>query len=822
MPLLADVALAARSLRKHRGFVASVIATLGIAVAASTTIALVADQALLRPLPYRDPSRVLILWEKADGGDRRLPAYLTFLDWQRTSRAFASLAYARGRLDVLATREGPVRATTAFISPGYMATLGATPMLGRFFTAEEETAGRGDAVVLSEGLWRSQFGGDPSVIGTSVTISGRVVTIIGVLSRSMGYPLWGDMWRPISAIADVDKALASRHHHTDSRVLGRLREGVTPAAAMTELATIERGLASSYGEHGADWTGADFKTIDWEFVGSAAPALGTLAGAVALTLLVACVNVATLLLLRAFAREREFAIRAALGAGRARLVRLTLVETGVLGVGAMMLAALLTWGGLTLIRTTAPTSVPRTSELVFDARAFALVSGLTTLAVLIAASAPVLRSLRGGGIEALRAGWQPTSGGRSGSRWRATLVTTQLALALTLITGATLLLESFRKLREVDLGFDSERLAAFWISPPTPKYDAPEQAAALYQRVQQAATAVPGVEEAAIVNHIPLGGGYVVTNVAVPGRTAASDGSDAAIYKTVSENYLRVMKGRLLHGRWFSEADIRGSGNGVVINERFAKHFWPDRDPVGQPLTVYRSSQARPGYGTPQPSIVMGVIADMHHLSVADDAVEEVYVPYTREVWPGIALLIRTRSDLRSVERQLRRAMLAIEPDLPVNGSASWRSFEPIGDNVARALAPRKTVMGLVLAFAVAALALAAIGVYGVTAFGVAQRRREFGIRLALGATSRNVIALVLRQSATFAAVGALIGVAGAFALARVLRASLDAVLYRTSPFAVVPIAVAAVVLGGVAVAAAFAPARRAGGVDPMMALRAD
>jgi len=186
MPLLADVALAARSLRKHRGFVASVIATLGIAVAASTTIALVADQALLRPLPYRDPSRVLILWEKADGGDRRLPAYLTFLDWQRTSRAFASLAYARGRLDVLATREGPVRATTAFISPGYMATLGATPMLGRFFTAEEETAGRGDAVVLSEGLWRSQFGGDPSVIGTSVTISGRVVTIIGVLSRSMG------------------------------------------------------------------------------------------------------------------------------------------------------------------------------------------------------------------------------------------------------------------------------------------------------------------------------------------------------------------------------------------------------------------------------------------------------------------------------------------------------------------------------------------------------------------------------------------------------------------------------------------------------------
>jgi putative ABC transport system permease protein len=822
MAFASDVAHSARNLRKHRGFAISVMATLGIAVAASTTIALVADQALLRPLPYRDPSRVIILWEKARGEDRRLASYPTFLEWSRTSRTFTNLGYARGSLDVLATRDGPVRATTAFVSPDFLSALGATPMLGRFFTGDEQAAGRGDAVVLSEGFWRSQFGGDPAIVGKSVTLRDRSATVVGVVSTPMGYPLWADMWRPISAILDTDKALASRHHHTDSRVIGRLQGGVTPAAAMTELATLQRRLATTYADHGADWTGADYKPLEWEFVGNAAPALGTLAGAVALTLLVACVNVATLLLLRAFEREREFAIRTALGASRARLVRLTMMETGALGVGAMAIATVLTWGGLTLIRTTAPDSVPRTSELAFDTRGFAIVVAMTVLAALIAASAPALRALRAGSPEALRAGWQATSGGRGGRRWRATLVTTQLALALTLIAGATLLLESFRKLRQVDLGFDPERLAAFWISPPAPKYDAPEQAGALYERLQQAAAGVPGIQSAAIVNHIPLGGGYVVTNVQVPGRTPAADGSDAALYKTVSENYLAVMKGRLVRGRWFNAADIRGSGNGVVVNERFAKHFWPGKDPVGQPLTVFRSSQARAGYGTPQPSTVLGVIADMHHLSVSDDAVEEVYVPYTREVWPGIALLIRTRGDSRSVERSLRAAMLAVEPDMPVNGSARWRNFEPIGERIARALGPRRAVMRLVLGFAVAALILAAIGVYGVTAFGVAQRKREFGIRMALGATAGSVVALVLRQSATFAALGALIGVGGAFALARVLRASLDSVLYRTSPFAVVPLIVAAAVLGGVAVAAAFAPARRAGRVDPMVALRSE
>ncbi len=822
MALASDVAVAARSLRKRPAFALSVVATLGIAVAAASTIAVVADQALLRPLPYRDPSRLLLLWEKSKGGDYRLPSYPIVLDWQRASHAFVDLGYARGRTDFLSTRDGAVRATTAFVSPGFLAALGATPAIGRFFARDEEAAGRGDAVVLSERFWRAQFGGDSAVVGKAITLTGRSVTVVGVMSTAMAYPLWADMWRPLSAVIDIDPALSSRHHHTDTRLVGRLRPGVTAAAAMIELATIQRGLASTYGEHGSEWTAADFKPLSWEFVGNSAPALGTLTGAIALTFLIACVNVATLLLLRTFARERELAIRSALGAGRARLVRLTLVECGVLCVGAALLALVLTWWGLALVRSAAPETVPRTSELVFDARVAGLVIALTVVASVMAASASTVRAFRTSAPDALRAGWQPTSGGRSGNRWRATLACTQLALALTLITGAGLLLDSFRHLRQVDLGFEPAHLATFWILPPTPKYGDPSQDAALYARLQEAAAAVPGVQGVAIGNHIPLGGGWSVTKLLTPGRTPAADGSDAALYKTVSENYLSVMKGRVLRGRWFTDADIRGAGNGIVINERVAKRFWPDKDPIGQPITVFRSSQARAGFGDPVPSVVLGVIADMHHLSVSDDPVEEVYVPYTREVWPGVALLIRTRGDPRAFEPALRRAMLDVEPDLPVLGSPSWRTFEPIGNNVARMLAPRRTVMGLVLAFGAAALLLAAIGVYGVTAFGVAQRMREFGIRMAIGATSRDVIALVLRQGAMLAAIGAVAGIAGAFALARVLRTSLDTMLYRTSPFAVGPLIAAAVTLGSVVVAASWVPARRAGGADPMAALRSE
>ena len=333
---------------------------------------------------------------------------------------------------------------------------------------------------------------------------------------------------------------------------------------------------------------------------------------------------------------------------------------------------------------------------------------------------------------------------------------------------------------------------------------------------------MPGVEAVAISNHTPLGGGYVVTNFVVPGRATAPNGDDAAIYKTVSASYLGVMKGRLIRGRWFGDDDVRASGNGVIVNEQLAKRVWPAADPIGQPITIFRSSQARPGFGDAMPSVVIGVVGDMHHLSVSDDPVPEVYVPYTREVWPGVALLMRTKGDPRAVEAAVRRAMMSVEPGLPVTGSTRWRSFEPIGENVARMIAPRRTVMDLVISFAVAALVLSAIGVYGVTAFGVAQRRREFGIRLAIGATSGDVVGLVLRQGLRLAVSGAVVGMIGAFALARVLRGALDSMLFRTSPFAIAPLALAAAALGLIAVAAAWLPARRAARTDPLLALRSD
>jgi putative ABC transport system permease protein len=539
-------------------------------------------------------------------------------------------------------------------------------------------------------------------------------------------------------------------------------------------------------------------------------------------LLVACVNVAALLLLRAFAREREFAIRSALGASAARVARLAGLESAVLGVVATAFATLITWAGLTVIRHAAPETVPRTAELSFDWRVAALVAALGTISTSVSMSASFVRAVRGSSIESLRAGWQPTSGGHAGNRWRSALAAMQLAIALTLVAGAGLLIESFRRLNDVDLGFVPEHLASFVISPPTPKYASPEQAAALYARLQDAAASVSGVEGVAITNHGPLGGAGIATKFLVPGRTPAPDGSDAAVYKTVSASYLSVLKSRLVKGRWFTDTDIREAGTGVVVNEQLAKRAWPNEDPIGRPITIFRSSQARPGFGDPLPSVVIGVIANIRNWSIADDVGEEVYVPYTREVWPGVGLLIRTRGDPMRLERAIRRALLDVEPALPVLGSARWHTFEPIDANIARQLAPRRTVLRLVTAFAVAALALAAIGVYGVIAFGVAQRRREFGIRMAIGATSRDVVRLVLRQSVTLAAVGVMAGTAGGVAMARALRASLDSVLYRTSPFGAGPFAAAAALLGVIALTAAWIPARRAGRVDPTVALRSE
>jgi len=822
MTFARDLALTARGLRKQPAFALAVVLTSGLGVAATGIVAAAADRALLRPLPFRDPSQVLLLWERSKGGDIRLASYPTFLDWQRASRLFAGLGYVRGTLGLLRTSDGPVQLTAAYVSPGFLRLLGAQPELGRLFAADEELPGRGETVVLSDKLWRRQFDADPRVIGRTLELSGRSVTVVGVMPAGATYPPWTDLWRPIAAVVDTDKALASRHFHSDSRVVGRLRPGVTPAAAMADLAAVQRHLTTDDADQGFEWNSADSKPLNWEIVGNSAPALGALAGAVGLVLLVACVNIATLLLLRAISRERELAIRSALGARHRRLVGLMVLEAGLLGAVATSVALLLTWWGLSVLRVAAPTALPRAVELSLDWRVIGLVLTLGTITTALAALAPAARALRGQRIESLRAGWQPTSGGRTGGRLRATLACTQLALALTLLAGAGLLLESFRRLRDVDLGFDAENLSAFWISPPSPTYEAPERAAALYERLVQAVAEVPGVQSVAIANHVPLAGGWIPTNVRIPGRTPLADGSDVALYKTVSENYLRVMRSRLVRGRWFTTRDMRDRGTAVVVNETMARRFWPNADPVGQPLTIFRSSQARPGFGDPQPSVVVGVIGDMHHLSVADDPVPEVYVPYTREVWPGIGLLIRSSGDPRRLEPALRRAVSSVEPDIPTRGGGLWRGFHRMDEFVDQNLAARRSVMSIVLVFAASALALAAIGVYGVIAFGVAQRSREFGIRMAVGATPGSVHGLVLRQASKLAAVGVVAGIAAAATLTRVLHASLDPLLYRTSPLAVVPFGIAAVGLGAVAIAAAWVPARRAARVDPVVALRGE
>ena len=810
-----DLTLTLRLLRARLGFVAAVVGVLGVALGASGVVAAVADRALLRPLPFDDPSRLVMLFEAGAGADRRLASYPTFLDWQRDARGFAGLGFARANVMVWRTAEGPERITAAFVSPGFLRVLGARPQLGRVFAPDEERAG--DVVVLSDALWRRAFGADPAIVGRHVTFDDAVVTVVGVLPPGAGYPKWAELWRPIAAAVDHDPALASRHHHSDSRTIARLRPGVSLAAALGQLATVERRLASVYPEQGAAWVGADALPLAHEFVGETAAPLGALAGAAALVLLVASVNVATLLLLRAAARERELAVRAALGAGRSRLVRVMLLECLTLGAGAAALGIALAALALRLLRDAAPDAIPRAVELGLDVRTAALVLLLAAVATAVASAGPLLRTARAGEPSCVLGAGRRVAGGRGAGRARGALVVVQLALAVALLAGAGLLLESFRRLRRVDLGFDPSDVTTFWVAPPKGRYDQPAQAAALYRRLMDAVAAVPGVEGVAVVNHVPLGGGWIPTNVVVPGRPTAADGGDDALYKTVSLDYLRVLHIALKRGRWFDAGDMRGGGDGVVVNEAFARRYWPNADPVGRPVTVFRSSQSRPGFGDPEPSTVIGVVADVRHLSVTDDPAPEVLVPYTREVWPGITLVVRSPRAFARLEPALRRAVLTVEPDLPVRGGGVHTDgFHPLAAVVDANFTDRRVETTLLGAFAAVALGLAALGLYGVIAFGVAQRGRELAVRLAVGASPGDVRALVVGEGMRLIALGTFGGVAAALALARLLRA----LLFQTSPLAPAPFAAAVAVLAAAALLASWLPARRAARTDPALTLR--
>lgn len=812
--MLHDLRYAVRTLRNTPGFASAAILTLALAIGSNTAVFSVVNGVLLRPLPFPEQDRLFMLAEQNRQGAIRPPSYPTFLDWQTQSAAFAGLAYVRGGGQRLAGPDGIQSVVASSVSPGFFTTLGERPLLGRLFTPDEEHSG-GHVAVLAYALWRDRFGADPHILGKALSLSAGVFTVVGVLPHDVAYPPWTDaqLYFPLATVAATDRALAQRGFHADCRIIGRLKPRITVEQARADLNGVAQREATSYPEFNADWTSVRFISLRDEILGDSTPQLLVLIAAVGLVLMIGCVNVANLTMARAGARGRELAIRAAMGAGRGRLARQLLAESAVLASVGGALGTLVAYWAVALLKRAAPSALPRLEIVAVDGRVLAFALAVTIATATATGLFPALGAAGLNPIDWLKEGTAGAGTGRRRQRLRAILVTSEISLAGILLVGAGLLIRSLWLLRAVNPGFDAERLITFHISPPRVGETDPARLIALYERIEEAARALPGVTSVALTNFPPLSPGGVPSPVEVPGRAPDPVHDPQVLFLTVSPGYFRTMSIPVRAGRELSEADL-SSSTAVLVNEAFARAFWPGLDAIGRPLTLHKAVQGRPDFGEALPSIVVGVVGDVHHFGLDTPPEPQVYVPFTRNAWGHMTLVARTAIAPAGLMATLRRTVREIDPDIPMTLGGGTPAVGTV--DITGGLASRQLDTWLLGGFAASALLLAAVGIYGLVAYSVAQRRREIGVRQALGASRGDVLHLVVGDGMRLAGAGIGVGVLVALAVSRLLAALLYGVGARDpTTFAGV-----AVLLGLVCLVASYLPARRAARVDPMVALR--
>ena len=812
-----DPRLAIRSLRRSPGFTVVAGLTLALGITVTTTIASVADHVLVRGLPFRESRRLVMMLEGDRHGALRTPSAPTSRDWSAdptVAQALDGVTFIRG--DGVSLDVGDVSETVgcAFVTPEFFPLLGARALRGRVLGPDDHRRGAPAVAVLSHKLWISRFSGDPAIVGRIVRIDSVPTTIVGVLPTGAVYPPFADLWMSVSRYTHSD-VLERRGMHADSRTMGRLRPGVDSARAVTLMRTVGTRLASAYPAEQAGWMPA-MVPMQTEIVGNVQPMLLALAGTAGVILLLVCANVAGLLFARGLGRTRELAVRRALGASRGRVLAELLTESLVLALAGGIVGALLTAASLGLVKRFVGSRLPRVDELTVDWRVLAIAASVTVLCALLCGLWPAVRASGERSMEVLRASAFGSVGVRSDARVRRALVTLQFALALALLAGAGLLLQSFRRAAAVRIGFDPSGLVALRVRPPNGAYSTPEAAAKLYVRLMGAARAVPGVVDAAFINHAPFGAASINTTLSIPGR-ATLDSSNQIFYRTVSDSYLRTMRMMMTAGRWFDETDIRSGTAAFVINEAMARRYWRGQDAVGQHMTVTRASQGRKDFGQPIAGTIIGVVADVHQLGQDLPPAVEVYVPFTLETWPWGSLIVRTRDGAGSIPA-LARAVRSVDSRLVAAGPAGERNFGDMESLIASTLQTRKFSTSLVAAVAACALLLAAIGMYGVVSYSVTQRTQEIGVRKALGATDGQIGVLLMRDAFRVVALGALLGGAGMWAAARLMRS----LLFETGIADPAVYVASALVLAGVAFLATYLPTRRAMRLAPTVALRSD
>jgi putative ABC transport system permease protein len=816
--MVQDLRYAIRMLLKRPGFTMISVVALAIGIGASTTIFSVVNAVLLRPLPYKDPGRLVIIDANYLALDmERIGASAPeFLDYRDQAQVFEQIA-AFGDVDFTLTGgDGPESVRTCRVSASLFPLLGATPARGRTFSPEEEQVGRSNVVVLSDGLWRRRFGADPNIIGTTLTLEGRKCDVVGVMPDRFQFPHSGfpfgrraDLWMPI---AFTEEELAHRSQYS-FRVIARLQADLSFEKAQAEMDTLASRLQQQYprsyrGPNGEDggWK-ITATSLEELVVARVRPGLLILLSAVAFVLLIGCANVANLMVARGLARQKEVAVRLALGAGRARLVRQFMTESLLLALMGGGLGLLLALWGNDLLAALAPANIPRASEVSLDLRVLGFALAVTLGTGLLFGLAPAMAMTKPDLIQSLKDGSRSAGGSRRFNRLRSLLVSFEVAISVVLLIGAGLMINSFIRLLRVDPGFNPDNLLTMEIVLPESRYAELRQCGDFFTQLLARVEALPSVRSAGAITILPLSGGRRDGPVSIEGRPFDTTGKpQVANYRVISPTYFDTLGTRLVEGRWITDRDAVDRPAAALVNEALARNLFPNEDPIGKRLKLGAPRNPRPWLS------IVGVVADVKHDGLDTATRPEIYVSYLQEPLPALTLVVRSASDPTVLVTAVRNEVLALDREQPIYNVRTVRQL------LSASVSNRRFSMLLLGVFASVALLLAVLGVYGVIGYWVSQRTQEIGIRMALGARPQDIFRLVMRRGMILTTIGVVAGLAGAFAVTRVM----SGMLFSVTASDPATFAVIALLMTGAALAASFIPARRATRVDPMIALRCE
>ncbi|HJQ70015.1 MAG TPA: ABC transporter permease [Blastocatellia bacterium] len=796
-----DLRYGARMFLKQPGFTLIAVLTLALGIGANTAIFSVVNAVLLRPLPFAEPESLVWLWDTLPQLPTAPTSLPEFLDWKAQNQSFEHLAAFQGGKTFLDTGDGTEEARVGLVTPETFALFRVSPILGRTFTDEETLPGRFRVAVLGQAMWQSRFGSDPNALGRTIDLNGAPYTIIGVMPEGFSFPDQAELWRPLV----IDPKNLDRGPHY-LRVVGRLKPAVTLEQAQAEMSALAAQLSKQHPEKNS---GHGIKLVPLRdiVVGDIGPALFILLGAVGFVLLIACANVANLLLSRVGVRQKEIAVRTALGASRLRIVRQLFTESMMLSVGGGVAGLLIAVWGVNWLVAMAPDTIPRVHEIAVDPRVISFTLLISVATSLLFGLAPALQASRPDLAGALKEGGR-SSAGVSRNWLRNVLMIIEVALSLVLLIGAGLMIRSFAKLSQVDPGFNPDRVLTIGVSLLRNKYPEEERVASFYSQLLERAAATPGVVSAGAISDLPLLGSNTNDNFTIEGRPpVAKQEEPITEYHVATPRFFEAMGIPLLAGRDFAETDTKQAPNVVVINEAFANRHFAGESPLGHRISL--QGQER------DPLLIVGVVGDVRQLGLDQQPVPEAYVPFlqdplSKSYQRSLTIVARTESDPAAAAGSLRAELTSLDKSLPVY------DLKPMTEYMRDSLARRRFNLILLTAFSVVALVLAAVGIYGVISYGVTQRTHEIGIRMALGAEKGDVLRLVVGQGMIMALGGVAIGLVASFVLTRLM----ETLLFGVSVTDPLTFTVIALLLMCVALLACFVPARRATKVDPLVALR--